>query len=110
VLQWAYNANSGDTGGLVDDTWWNLLWVKLRFLRSHMGLTPWYLRDSSSSVGSFWSTDAAVSKPKPKPKTNVTVKAVTVHPKPQAATVPAASKPKKTVSAAHKAGAVKKQT
>jgi hypothetical protein len=37
-----YNANSGDTGGLVDDSWMNLEWVKLRYLRDQLGLTPWY--------------------------------------------------------------------
>ena len=39
---WCYNANSGDTGGLVDDSWMNLEWTKLRFLRKSLGLTPWY--------------------------------------------------------------------
>lgn len=39
---WCYNANSGDTGGLVDDSWMNLQWVKLRYLSDNLGLTPWY--------------------------------------------------------------------
>eukprot|EP00775_Hariotina_reticulata_P003248 gene3248-3524_t len=39
---WCYNANSGDTGGLVDDSWMNLQWVKLRYLMDNLGLTPWY--------------------------------------------------------------------
>ncbi|KAF6266483.1 glycoside hydrolase superfamily [Scenedesmus sp. NREL 46B-D3] len=39
---WCYNANSGDTGGLVDDSWMTLQWVKLRYLMDNLGLTPWY--------------------------------------------------------------------
>lgn len=39
---WAYNANSWDTGGLVDDSWQNLLWTKLRFLRRRLGMRGWY--------------------------------------------------------------------
>ena len=26
-VYWSFNANSGDTGGLVDDSWDNLLWT-----------------------------------------------------------------------------------
>ncbi|GBF88153.1 glycoside hydrolase [Raphidocelis subcapitata] len=40
---WAYNANSGDTGGIVNGNWQTLMWVKLRFLVDRMGLRPWYL-------------------------------------------------------------------
>lgn len=40
---WCYNANSGDTGGLVDDTWQRLEWTKLRFLVRNLWLRPWYL-------------------------------------------------------------------
>ena len=39
--QFCWNANSGDTGGLVDDTWKNLKWDKLTFLRDHYGLRGW---------------------------------------------------------------------
>jgi hypothetical protein len=39
---WSYNANSGDTGGLVDDAWRNLEWAKLRYLFDNLGLRPWY--------------------------------------------------------------------
>lgn len=39
---WSYNANSGDTGGLVDDSWMKFEWVKLRYLQQNLGLTPWY--------------------------------------------------------------------
>jgi hypothetical protein len=40
---WAWNANSGDTGGLVTPNWHTLQWAKLRFLVDRMGLRPWYL-------------------------------------------------------------------
>jgi hypothetical protein len=115
VLQWAYNANSGDTGGLVDETWWNLMWVKLRFLRKEMGLTHWYLQDSSKGA-SWWSTAAAVNKPKAKAKTKtkttVAPKRVTTPPaaKPKVTPVRAASKPKKVPAVARKVGTSKKQT
>jgi hypothetical protein len=118
VLQWAYNANSGDTGGLVDDTWWNLMWMKLRFLRNHMGLTPWYLRDTSSSpVARWWSAAAAaVNKPKPKGKAKSkatgAAKQGTTRPaaKSRASAARATPKPKKAPSPAHKAATPKKHT
>ncbi len=37
---WCWNANSGDTGGLVRDDWTTLEWVKLAFLTT-LGLRPW---------------------------------------------------------------------
>ncbi len=43
---WSWNANSGDTGGLVDDGWVNIQWKKIQYLES-IGLDPW-----SSSGGS----------------------------------------------------------
>jgi len=39
---WAYNANSGDTGGIVTDDWQGLNWIKLRWLQKNLGLRPWY--------------------------------------------------------------------
>ena len=36
LLRRCWNANSGDTGGLVDDTWLNIQWPKIDFLT----LTP----------------------------------------------------------------------
>lgn len=39
---WSFNPTSWDTGGIVDDSWQNLLWTKLRFLRTRLGLRPWY--------------------------------------------------------------------
>ena len=52
-----WNANSGDTGGLVDDSWLTIEWAKVDFLTvspnavtttnsaapGGWGLTPWYL-------------------------------------------------------------------
>ena len=35
---WAYNANSGDTGGIVTDDWKGLNWHKLDWLKHNMGL------------------------------------------------------------------------
>ncbi len=40
---WAYNGNSGDTGGLVDGVWRNLEWTKIIWLKDNLGLKPWYL-------------------------------------------------------------------
>lgn len=40
---WCYNANSGDTGGLVTDSWHEFEWSKIRFLQQRFGLKPWYL-------------------------------------------------------------------
>lgn len=39
---WCYNANSGDTGGIVTDDWNSLHWVKLRFMKRFLGLRPWW--------------------------------------------------------------------
>jgi len=46
---WSYNPNSWDTGGLVDDSWQNLVWEKLRFLRKKLGLRPWYAQQSAAA-------------------------------------------------------------
>ena len=39
---WCWNANSGDTGGLVQDDWTTLEWDKLAFL-TKIGLRPWHM-------------------------------------------------------------------
>lgn len=41
--RWAYNANSGDTGGLVADDWVTLNWEKLQWLQDTLGLQSWYM-------------------------------------------------------------------
>lgn len=41
---WAWNANSGDTKGLVgpNTTWREIQWTKVRLLVRAFGLRPWY--------------------------------------------------------------------
>jgi len=41
---WAYNQNSGDTGGIVEHNWQDINWEKVNFMIASMGLRPWYLR------------------------------------------------------------------
>jgi hypothetical protein len=41
-FRWAYNENSGDTGGIVMNQWQDMNWLKLRFMMSKLGLKPWY--------------------------------------------------------------------
>ena len=38
---WSWNPDSGDTGGLVQDNWKDVEWVKISYLEG-IGLTPWY--------------------------------------------------------------------
>jgi hypothetical protein len=42
---WSWNANSGDTGGLVSGArpgpWYSVKWYKVRYLEG-LGLCPWY--------------------------------------------------------------------
>ena len=38
---WSWNANSGDTGGIVQGNWKDVEWEKISFLEG-MGLIPWY--------------------------------------------------------------------
>ncbi|MBA2727273.1 MAG: cellulase family glycosylhydrolase [Parachlamydiaceae bacterium] len=38
---WSWNANSGDTGGIVEDNWLNIIWKKIDYLAT-IGLKPWY--------------------------------------------------------------------
>lgn len=39
---WSWNANSGDTGGIVQDNWKDIHWEKIDYL-IQIGLKPWYL-------------------------------------------------------------------
>lgn len=53
---WSWNANSGDTGGVVDDSWKNINWNRIDYLSrgvlsgqtvsnpSGIGLQPWYIK------------------------------------------------------------------
>eukprot|EP00798_Chlamydomonas_sp_ICE-L_P006250 gene6250-2875_t len=58
---WCWNDNSGDTGGLIDSSWVNILWNKIQYLES-IGLEPWYnntvVRYAANTAwkqGSSWS-------------------------------------------------------
>lgn len=42
---WAWNANSGDTGGIVADNWLDIVWQKINYLTT-IGLAPWYTKAS----------------------------------------------------------------
>ena len=56
LMRRCWNANSGDTGGLVDNSWLNIQWPKIDFLTmtpnkysssnavapGGWGLAPWY--------------------------------------------------------------------
>lgn len=39
---WAWNADSGDTGGIVADNWLDIIWTKINYL-TNIALSPWYL-------------------------------------------------------------------
>eukprot|EP00891_Asterochloris_glomerata_P009180 jgi/Astpho2/9180/fgenesh1_pg.00137_%23_8_t len=41
-MWWAWNADSGDTGGLVENDWESIIWPKIDYL-TQLGLEPWYL-------------------------------------------------------------------
>lgn len=49
IAYWSWNANSGDTGGLVDDKWTNIEWTKVNWFIGASGLHPWYLGSSPST-------------------------------------------------------------
>jgi hypothetical protein len=42
-MYWAYNENSGDTGGIVYNNWQDINWKKITWLVNKMNLKPWYL-------------------------------------------------------------------
>jgi hypothetical protein len=49
---WAWNANSGDTGGLVTDNWHDIVWNKIDYLTT-IGLKPWYLDTTPAKQGTL---------------------------------------------------------
>jgi hypothetical protein len=51
-MWWAYNANSGDTRGIVgpSTTWREVQWTKVRFLAKNFGLQPWYCAAGTKSL------------------------------------------------------------
>jgi hypothetical protein len=54
---WDWNANSGDTGGLVDNSWLNILWNKVEYLQT-LGLKPWYTSTTPVQFGKLCITVA----------------------------------------------------
>ncbi|KAF8055094.1 SYT1 [Scenedesmus sp. PABB004] len=40
-LWWAYNENSGDTGGIVMNEWQDVNWEKVNWMVARLGLRPW---------------------------------------------------------------------
>lgn len=48
VFWWAWNANSGDTKGIVEQDWLTINWNKIDWMTS-VGLTPWYANQGSGS-------------------------------------------------------------
>ncbi len=50
LLHRCWNANSGDTGGLVDDSWLRIQWPKIDFLT----LTPNRVSASNSAAPGGW--------------------------------------------------------
>ena len=57
---WSWNANSGDTGGLVSDDWLRIEWKKIDYLRT-IGLDPWAAGGDSTWVPSIPSTPSTPS-------------------------------------------------
>jgi aryl-phospho-beta-D-glucosidase BglC (GH1 family) len=43
MVWWCWNANSGDTGGVVNDQWKEINWFKIGWLMRAAGLAPWAL-------------------------------------------------------------------
>ena len=41
LFWWSWNANSGDTGGLVGEDWAAVDWAKIDWLKAAAGLVPW---------------------------------------------------------------------
>mmetsp|Transcript_3804 Transcript_3804/g.10936 ORF Transcript_3804/g.10936 Transcript_3804/m.10936 type:complete len:758 (-) Transcript_3804:1267-3540(-) len=54
---WSWNANSGDTGGVVDDDWKSVIWQKVSYM-GRMGLTPWYASKCGSNCFASLPTSA----------------------------------------------------
>jgi len=46
---WSWNANSGDTGGIVGSDWQSILWFKIHYLQG-MSLSPWYQKPINSRL------------------------------------------------------------
>ena len=66
---WSWNANSGDTGGIVDDSWVSIQWNKIDYLTS-IGLEPWSSRNAEPSPPSP-TPSSPVPSPSPPPSSPV---------------------------------------
>ena len=62
VVYWCWNANSGDTGGIVKDDWTAVNWEKVAWLQAAVGLKPWALGSSTAPIQAG-SSPAAPSPP-----------------------------------------------
>ena len=86
---WSWNANSGDTGGLVKDDWVSLHWAKLAWMNAATGLQPWYVSvisaEGEAGGGGGALPGADTSLPTPPPETT----APTTPPPPQTTAPPA---------------------
>jgi aryl-phospho-beta-D-glucosidase BglC (GH1 family) len=49
---WCWNANSGDTGGIVADNWRDIIWQKVDYLAT-IGLMPWYKNSVQPKFGNL---------------------------------------------------------
>jgi len=50
VVYWCWNANSGDTGGIVKDNWVDVNWEKVAWMQKATGLHPWALGRSNAPI------------------------------------------------------------
>ncbi|CAL8461996.1 g1527 [Coccomyxa elongata] len=72
LIWWAWNPNSGDTGGLVQDDWLTVIWNKVDYLISAIGLQPWYAAVLNGGAPTPDATSAPVPLPTPAPVPPVT--------------------------------------
>lgn len=49
---WSWNANSGDTGGIVADNWVDIIWQKVEYLTT-IALKPWYMTSVKPKFGNL---------------------------------------------------------
>ena len=80
---WCWNADSGDTGGIVQDDWKQIEWVKIAYLET-LGLTPWYRQKATPAVPSASAPSGAptptAASPAPAPTSASSSKASTSAP------------------------------
>jgi len=50
VVYWCWNANSGDTGGIVRDDWVAVAWEKVAWMQKAVGLHPWAMGSSNAPI------------------------------------------------------------